>query len=271
MGFLHLRLFMYFFYVDESGSPEGHHAPLLNGETPIFSLNSLCIRDNTWRELDREYLRLKNRFFRNEIGTKRPEYFEIKGSELSRPGNCTNRRAHQFIKQVIGLCTKHNATLFSIIFIKNPAKPTPKRSLYAMALQYLCERFQIFLEENPDQTNAILILDSRMHNVDLEVAKSHMSFIFGHETGKTCDKILEAPMFANSILTVGLQVVDIIGSCIYSNFYQRNCMFVPGALNYSHMTTYWPDLETLEFKSQELYEGRSRNGFRVIDFEVGCQ
>jgi hypothetical protein len=257
---------MYFFYIDESGSPEGYHEPLLNGETPIFSLNSLCIRDNTWRELDRDYLRLKNRFFKNEIGTRRAEYFEIKGSELTRPGNRTNKRAHQFIKQVINLCINYNATLFSIIFVKNALKPTPKRSLYTMALQYLCERFQIFLEESLDQTNSILILDSRMHNVDIEVAKSHMSFIFGHDTGKTCDKILEAPMFANSVLTVGLQVVDIIGSCVYSNFYQRNCMFVQGALNYSHMIKYWNDLETLQFKSKNLYEGHSRNGFRVIDF-----
>ena len=257
---------MYFFYIDESGSPEGHHEPLLNGETPIFSLNSLCIQDNAWRELDREYLKLKNRFFRNEIGARRPEYFEIKGSELTRPGSRTNKRAHQFIKQVIELCKKYNATLFSIIFIKDAVKPTSKHSLYTMALQYLCERFQIFLDERPDYTNSILILDSRMHNVDLAVGQSHMSFVFGHDTGKTCDKILEAPMFANSTLTVGLQLIDIIGSCIYSNFYQRNCMFVQGALDYSHMTTYWPDLDLLQFKSKNLYDGRSKSGFRVIDF-----
>lgn len=257
---------MYFFYIDESGSPERHHEPLLNGETPIFSLNSLCIRNDAWRELDREFLALKNRFFRSEIGNQRPEYFEIKGSELTRPGNRENRRGHQFVKQVLALCSKHNAALFSIVFVKDAAKPTSKQSLYTMALQYRCERFQVFLEESPDHTNSILILDSRMHNVDLEVAKSHMSFIFGHETGKTCDKILEAPMFANSVLTVGLQIVDIIGSCIYSNFYQRNCIFIKGALDYSHMAIYWPQLDTLQFKSKKLYEGHNRNGFRVVDF-----
>ena len=128
---------MYFFYVDESGSPEGHHLPLLNGETPIFSLNSLCIRDNNWRDLDREYLKLKNRFFRNEIGARRPEYYEIKGSELTRPGNRTNRRAHQFIKQIISLCAKFNGTLFSIIFIKDAVKPTSKKS-YTAIMREMC-------------------------------------------------------------------------------------------------------------------------------------
>lgn len=272
MGFLLLRtILLYFFYIDESGSPEGHHEPLINGETPIFSLNSLCIRNDYWRALDREFLALKNRFFRTEIGNQRPEYFEIKGSELTRPGNRTNKRGHQFIKQVLALCGKYNATLFSIVFVKDAAKPTSKQSLYTMALQYLCERFQVHLEEsgqeNPNASNnSILILDSRMHNIDLEVAKSHMSFIFGHETGRTCDKILEAPMFTNSVLTVGLQIVDIVGSCVYSNFYQRNCIFIKGALDYSHMAYYWPQLDALQFKSKKLYEGHNRNGFRVIDF-----
>jgi len=257
---------MYFFYVDEAGSPEGHHEPLLEGETPIFSLNALCIRENNWRAFDRNYLTLKKRFFQKEIGNGVAEYFEIKGSELTRPGNRTNIRGHKFIKQAFSLCKKYETSFFSIIFIKNPNQPTPKKSLYTMALQYLCERFQAFLEERIGDENGIIIVDSRMHNIDLEVAQSHLSFVFGHKTGRTCDKILEAPMFANSKLTAGLQVIDIMGSCIYTNFYHRNCMFVPGALDYSHMGVYWPELSSLEFKSQKLYDGHPRNGYRVIDF-----
>lgn len=257
---------MYFFYIDEAGSPEGHHEPLLDGETPIFTLNSLCVKAGNWRDLDRDYLRLKRRFFQKEIGNEPAEYFEIKGSELTRPGSRTNKRAHKFIEQVFVLCRKHGITLFSIIFVKNPAEPTSKKSLYTMALQYLCERFQAFLEELVDGDNGIIIMDSRMHNVDLEVGQSHLSFIFGHETGRTCDRILEAPMFANSKLTAGLQIIDIVGSCIYTNFYHRNCMFVPGALDYSHMVTYWPELSALEYQSQRLYDGHRRSGYRVIDF-----
>lgn len=257
---------MYFFYIDESGSPEQHHSPLVSGETPIFCLSSICIREDDWRSLDRDYLKLKNRFFSYEIGTNRPEYFEVKGSELTRPGNRSNRRNQQFIKQVLNLSTNYNAKLFSVIFIKDTKKPIPKKSLYTMALQYLCERFQIFLEEREDKTNGLMIMDSRMRNIDIEVAKSHMSFIFGHSTGKTCDKILEAPMFADSSLTVGLQITDIISSCIYTNYYQRNCMFIPCALDYSHMLSYWQTLLNLEFKSKQMHDGFIKNGFRIIDF-----
>lgn len=257
---------MFFFYVDEAGSPEGHHEPLVSGETPIFTLNSMCVSENNWRDFDRGYLRHKNRFFSREIGCSVAEYFEIKGSELTRPGNRGNKRGHKFIEQVLHLCEEYNTSLFSITFIKNVSNPTSKTSLYTMALQYLCERFQAFLEESTTDENGIIIIDSRMRNVDLEVAKSHLSFVFGHETGRTCDKILEAPMFTNSKLTAGLQVIDIVGSCIYANRYHRNCMFVPGALDYSHMEKYWSSLSDLEFKSREMYEGHPRNGFRVIDF-----
>ena len=257
---------MHFFYIDEAGSPEGHHEPLIDGETPIFTLNALCLKSQEWRELDRDYLRLKRRFFKKEIGDNPAEYFEVKGSELTRPGNRTNKRAHKFIELVFGLCRKYSVTLFSIIFVKNPVEPTSKKSLYTMALQYLCERFQAFLEETEGSENGIIIMDSRMHNIDLDVAQSHLSFIFGHKTGRTCDKILEAPMFANSKLTAGLQIIDIMGSCIYANFYQRNCMFVSSALNYLHMGRYWPDLSALEFQSQRLYDGHHRSGYRVIDF-----
>jgi hypothetical protein len=257
---------MYFFYVDEAGSPESHHEPLGNGETPIFTLNSLCIKDTSWRELDRDYLALKRQFFKKEIGTRRAEYYEVKGNELTQPHNKTSRRRHEFIRRVFSLCGTHCACSYSIIFLKNPSKPTPRRSLYTMALQYPVERFQVFLEENTEATNGIIIIDSRMQNLDIEVAKSHLSFIFGHSTGKSCDKILEAPLFANSSLTVGLQVTDIVSACIYANYYHRNRMFIQGPLDYSHIAYCWPLLQSMEFKSQKQYDGHTIHGYHFIDF-----
>ncbi len=125
---------MYVFYVDEAGAPEQHHVPLVSGETPIFTLNSLSLKVDDWKSLDREYLKLKLRFYQKEIGVESPEYYEVKGTELARPGNRNNRRGHQFIEQILRLCQKYSLRIFSIIFIKNPNQPTSKRSLYTMAL-----------------------------------------------------------------------------------------------------------------------------------------
>jgi len=73
---------MFVFYVDESGSTDKHSEPLRNGETPLFVLACLAFSADHWRIIDREYLRLKVRFFSPEIGNRRPEQYEIKGSNL---------------------------------------------------------------------------------------------------------------------------------------------------------------------------------------------
>lgn len=117
---------MYFFYIDESGNTEVHHEPLLNGETPLFTLNSICIREDRWKMIDREYHKLKRRFYRLEIGAQEALYYEIKGRKLSSPHNRSNKRDHKFITQVLSLCSNNGIWFFSIIFIKNPSNPTDK-------------------------------------------------------------------------------------------------------------------------------------------------
>jgi len=258
---------MYFFYIDESGDPAGHHEPLFNGETPIFALSCLAIREDYWKDLDRDYHKLKIRFFAEQIGDREAQYYEVKGNELTGHHNRNNKRDHAFIQQVLNLCEKYHSTLFSIVFLKNSTNPTSKTSLYTMALQYLVERFQSFLEENALTPNGIIIMDSRIQNYNLEVAKSHLSFIFGHDTGKTCDKIIEAPMFVDSRLTTGLQITDIVSSCIYTNYYYKNSMFMINAVDYSHMDKYWSRLESMQFKGTINHDGHVRNGFRIIDFQ----
>jgi hypothetical protein len=257
---------MYFFYVDESGSPEGHHEPLRNGETPIFTLNAIALHKERWRLFGARFLALKQRYYRTEVGTGRPLYHEVKGSSLVAPRNRGSRRNLAFLKDVLRLCDEQNVRAFSIIFLKDNVNPTGKASLYTMALQYLVERFQSFLEEKDEHPHGLIIVDSRVHNLDLNVAKSHQSFVFGNEIGRACDRILEAPLFVDSKLTVGVQVADIVGALVYATYYARNCMFVPGALDYSHVASSWPRLDALQFVSQHLYDGYTRRGFRLIDF-----
>jgi hypothetical protein len=95
---------MFLLYVDESGSPHFHEEPLLNGQTPIFVLASLVFHADHWRTIDRLYQAMKVRFFSKEIGTNRPEQYEVKGTELICPHNRTSRRRHAFVRHVMDLC-----------------------------------------------------------------------------------------------------------------------------------------------------------------------
>lgn len=253
---------MFFFYIDESGSPELHHVPIAKGETPLFVLTSICIHETDWRGIGHDFVKLKQRFFKNEIGSSIPLTTEIKGSDLSRPGNRNNRRNHAYISSILQLCNRYNISFFSIIIEKDNINPANKTSIYTMSLQYLVERFQAFLDENDD--NGIMIVDSRVHNIDLQVANSHLSYVFGNVNGRQCNRIIEAPMFTDSKLTAGLQIVDIVSSCIYTNQYYRRCRSLQGASNYYHMRQYQPYLDNREFHSRFRHNGYFKHGYRYI-------
>lgn len=102
-----------------------------------------------------------------------------------------------------------------------------------------------------------MILGQRDYKVEenLIVIKSHMSYIFGHKIGKTFNNVMEGPLFADSKLCAGLQLVDIFASALYTNHYNyylgrsSQTPLLDGK-DYSHRVQYWPTSNFLEFKSK---------------------
>ena len=266
---------MFIFYVDESGSPHSHAEPLREGQTPLFVLASLVFHADRWRAIDRAYRNLKLRFFQKEIGNRRPEQYEVKGSELIGPHNKDSRRRHAFAKQPMKLCIENEAKGFAVIFKKDPITPTSANSMYTMALQYLVERFSCFLEETTQgrtpgfanqRAQGIILADTRLNNLDLNVAISHLSFIFGNPVGQRCQRMIEAPTFTFSQLSVGLQLTDIFASCTYARAYRRHCHNIANGHDYSHMAYFNAFADSLEFRSQDTYgEGFQVRGYRFIN------
>jgi hypothetical protein len=172
------------------------------------------------------------------------------------------------------LCLQNRACGFAIIFRKNPVSPTSATSMYTMALQYLVERYNCFLEETSQgftngfeaqHAQGVVIADTRLNNLDLNVALSHSTFIFGNPIGKMCLRVIEAPTFTFSQLSVGLQLTDIFAACMYARAYRRHCSAIPGGHNYSHMAYFDSYADHLEFHSQQVYKGHSVRGYRFID------
>jgi hypothetical protein len=268
---------MFIFYVDESGSSNSHREPLLDGQTPIFLMASLAFKTSTWRTLDRSYQALKRQFFSAEIGTRRVTQYEVKGNDLIRPGNKKSSRRHAFLRKTLELCQSHGAKGFAVIFKKNPIKPVPKDSQYNMGIQYMVERFDHFLEETSEgltdpfpaiDAHGLIIADSRMKNLDLNVATSHLSFMFGNTVGLQCKRVIEAPTFTFSELSVGIQVTDIFASALYAQSYQRHCGSISNAGDYSHMKFVDEYLDALQWRSIKAYNGYSMRGYRFLDHSV---
>ncbi len=265
---------MYIFYVDESGSPQRHDLPLKDGQTPLFVLACLAFQSERWRTLDRAYRALKARFFPDEIGDKRPELHEIKGTDLIGPHNRTSHRRHAFAKSVLALCRANQARGFAVIIKKSAPEPMSQTSMYTMSLQYLVERFHCFLDETsqgltvglpPEDRQGVVIADTRLNHLDLNVAISHLSFIFGNPTGQKCTRIVEAPTFTFSELSVGLQLTDIFAAYTYARTYYRHCHGIPGGRDYSHLDYFGYQADTLEFWSENTYDGHRIRGYRFIN------
>lgn len=270
---------MYIFYVDESGSPRAHDEPLGNGQTPLFVLSCLSFQSERWRTLDRAYRTLKAKFFQDELRGRRPESHEIKGTDLISPHNRTSKRRHAFAKQSLALCRANQARGFAVIIKKSVVNPLPHTSMYTMALQYLVERFQCFLDETSrgmtvglpsNDCYGVIIADSRLNNLDLNVAVSHLSYIFGHSTGQKCTRIVEAPTFTFSQLSVGLQLTDIFAAYTYGRAYRRHCHGIAGGKDYSHLEYFGEFADRLEFWSEGAYDNRKIRGYRFIDLREGA-
>ncbi len=259
-------------YIDEAGNPDKHQVPLLNGQTPLFVLGGIALPLGDWRDIDRDYLNLKRQYFASEMeGTKqeRPEHWEAKGSDLTQPRNRTSARRHAFLHETLDLTQRFDAKLFAIVFLKNPATPAPPISLYTTAVQQLAQRFATYVAEHPAFENGIMIMDSRCKGPkghDFRVGASYLSYVFGHETGRSLTSLVEAPLFADSRLTAGLQIADNIASLVYGTQYHYHLHGIPGGYDYSHLQRYWPHLAALQFRSKNRYEGYTVYGLRKNDW-----
>jgi len=258
------------FYIDEAGSTAKYSIPVRpdRGETAVFCLFALAMPLVDWRDFDRDYLRLKLRFFQKEIDESRwrAALWEIKGNDLCAPRNKDSQRRHAFLREVFDLCERYEATAFGTTFLKDHVNPMSPEARYAMGLQYLAERFNIYLAESHAYDYGILIADERMKRLNRQVATSYLSYMFGHETGRSLTYLVEGPLFADSRLTAGLQIADNIAAALFANHYDHYCGDIPGAPDYSHIPPrYWPRLRGLQFKSKRRYDGYVQYGYRVCD------
>lgn len=232
----------------------------------------------SWRSYQAEYAALKLQFFKNEIdkSSKSQHQWECKGNRLIAPRNAESERLAAFGHKVLDLAENNMGRLFSVTFLKCAAKPTSHASMYTKALQILAEAFDIFLREKSEDARGIIMLDSRMAHLkkgaglDYTVAVSLLSYIFGNEQGRQLKRLQEAPMFADSALTSGVQIADIVADLMYANAYRLNLSpdgrgYDVGYLDYTHAERYWRHVLKLKFQSKAQYNGFYKSGFRVFD------
>ncbi|WP_397404480.1 hypothetical protein [Phenylobacterium sp.] len=110
--------------------------------------------------------------------------------------------------------------------------------------------------------------------LDYSVAVSYLSFIFGNPDGRLLKRLIEAPLFADSGLTAGLQIADIVAALVYTNTYREKLAPAGadsprGYLDYRHTKRFYPPLKKLVFESQQSFGGAPMFGLRTLDHRDG--
>jgi hypothetical protein len=260
-------------YLDESGDSNSNSIPLKEGQQPLFILGGVALPLESWRDYDRQYMHLKIKFFKNEIDGSRKDAanWELKGNRITAPRNRDSERLRTFGYQTLDLIGEYGGQLFAVTFLKDHKEPMASHAMYSLGLQLLAERFDIFLREEGSQ--GISIIDSRAAHVtpgrglDYRVATSYLSYLFGNQSGQQLKRLVEAPLFADSGLTAGVQIADVVMAMVYANHYSHylGTDDAKGFLDYSHARKFWPPMRELQFMSKHNYGGYQKFGFRTID------
>lgn len=232
----------YSLYLDESGDTRKHDVPLKNGQTNSFTLSGVVMPVNSWKNIDRKLLKLKLQYFEAEIArsTKDKHRWEKKGNVLFNKTNDSSGRTQAFIQQIFKLIKK-NGFIIGVTITKNHKNPVPSNAIYGMALQKIAELYNNFLADKKSYGN--IIIDSRSAHsmqgkgLDYEIASSYLSYIFGNDRGKSIKRIIEAPLFADSSITAGIQIADLVSACLNNYAMAENIGVPKGSAftDYSHI------------------------------------
>jgi len=223
---------MYLFYIDETGTPD------INDKSPLFVLSAIAVQENQCRALMEEFFSIKDKYFPH---LKKKRFSEIKANDILRPSRAKNRRNIRFVNDIAHMIIRRNLHVFSFVVYKKDLDKSPKSDwIYPLALQRLSVTMQKFLDKDRKQ-NGLLILNSRLQSVDFILARDHYHYLTKNAAGSKCKSLIELPLFSDSKLIVGLQLVDIVSFIVYGQMYQNNFVKKKTAsgLNYAHIQRYW--------------------------------
>lgn len=198
---------MFFFYVDESGTPEA-----TDNTSRFFVVCATAFHSSQWLPLYERVENLKKSFFPNKYSRHESE---IKGADLVSKNDVRNKMKRRFTHQLLNIRESFNLPIFIVVIDKNKSRqPCRFNWLYPLCIQYLQISIHSFLEDQGFDHNGILILDQIDPKRSLIHSKEHLTFRFGNPQGKQYRRIVEIPFFINSKYSPGIQMSDLFAMII---------------------------------------------------------
>jgi hypothetical protein len=190
-------------FVDESEWPK---PSVFSGYT-VWT--AIALQPQLSKDFSREVFNLERKFWRiNE-----PHEFEIKGRMLLNKRALTSPKKIEFVEEVLSLCKGHHILAFAVgmqqIEEAMLAGFSTEESRIFKVYHYLLERVEAMMQETYPDDMAMVLLDSADKETNKRRAIAFGNFLYGHEAGKSMQRIVETPFFVDSSLTPGIQIADL--------------------------------------------------------------
>lgn len=240
-------------FVDESEWPK----PSTPGGYTVWA--AVALQPQLSKSFSREIFNLERKFWRiNE-----PHEFEIKGRMLLNKRALTSPKKIEFVEEVLSICKRYELLAF-VIAMRQVGEPMLKgfsqeESRIFKVYHYLLERVEAMMGENYPEDMAIVLLDSSDKETDKRRAITFGNFLYGHEEGKSMQRIVDTPFFVSSTLTPGIQIADLFAYAMAQQNLGRK---------EAKLKEFYERIRELEWRSIRVDIDYPLRGFRFIDLPV---
>jgi hypothetical protein len=203
-------------FIDESGSLHPND-PV---QTPVLA--AVCMSEEVHRALAGLLFRLKRVIYQVET----PSGLELHAKDLLNKttfrrafqGNTKAAKAASLVDSIFDALYNDrelaSIRIFAIVMEK-PSEPIkyPKGFL-PLPINFLLRPINRFMQVHYPEKTVTIIFDSKDLEADRNLAIAFNSFMFKSTEGQSYRQTLDTPFFADSVVTPGLQLADLIASTI---------------------------------------------------------
>lgn len=237
-------------FIDESEWPK----PSASGGYTVWA--AVALRPELSKAFSREVFNLERKFWR----ISEPHEFEIKGRMLLNKRALTSPKKVEFVEEVLSLC-KHYQLLAFAVGMRQFEEPmlegfSSEESRIFRVYHYLLERVEAMMQESYLADMATVLLDSSDKETNKRRALAFGNFLYGHEVGKTVQKVGETPFFVTSTLTPGIQIADLFAYALAQQNLERK---------EPKLKEICDKIRELEWRSTRVDVEFPLRGFRFVD------
>ncbi|GBF34387.1 hypothetical protein DCCM_3500 [Desulfocucumis palustris] len=143
-------------------------------------------------------------------------FYEAKANSFINKDTLNNpeKNKYNYIQHVFDYCIDRYDCFYSSVVIKNEdIKPIFSGDRLSKHYIYLMQRIQKVVQRERCES-VVVIIDNDNRRIDKGIAHAFNSYLYRTIDGQSLDRILQAPIFGDSEMTVGIQLADFVAGTL---------------------------------------------------------